>query len=387
MRVLFFGDAMMKKLVLLFSFILIFGAINLSAQTNESIRVGVYGDMSGPTASFGTATYNGVKLAFDEINAAGGIEGRKIEIFLADDEGRPERAKQVVEKLISEQKVQALIGEVASSNSLAAAPVAQTARIPMISPSSTNKLVTTVGDYIFRACFIDPFQGEAMAKFAFNELKLRRVAILSDHSSNYGTDLAETFKITFTRLGGKIITEQTYAQTDPEFKTQLRAIRRLKPDAIYLPGYYAQAGIIVREARQLKMNMPLLGGDGWDAPELWKLGGAALNNSYITNHFSIDNPAAEIQNFIVKYKAEFGVKPDSLAALGYDAAYILADAFRRAKSSDGKKVRDALAQTKDFLGVTGKITFNASRDTVKPALVQKLDTRNNTFVYRSTIAP
>jgi branched-chain amino acid transport system substrate-binding protein len=376
----------MKNLILIFSVILLFAA-SLPAQTNEPIRVGVYGDLTGATSMFGNATFNGVKLAFKEINASGGVGGRKIFIIMEDDQGRPDTAKMVVEKLISFNKVHAIIGEVASSNTLAAAPVAQEDRIPMLTPSSTNPKVTEVGDYIFRACFIDPFQGEAMAKFAFKELKLRRVAIIRDLSSNYSQGLSENFKNTFTKLGGKILTEQGYVQSDQDFKTQLRAVRRLKPDAIYLPGYYGDVAIIAKEARGLKMNMPLLGGDGWDSPELWKLGGSALRNSYITNHFAVDNNAVEVQSFVKKYEAEFGEKPDSLAALAYDAAYMLADAFRRADSTDGKKVRDALAQTRDFKGVTGKSYLNASRNAVKSAVIQKLNPQNSLFVYHSTIQP
>jgi branched-chain amino acid transport system substrate-binding protein len=377
----------MKNVLLFFTFILIFGTANLFAQTNETIRVGVFTDISGATSEYGASTYNGIKLAVDEINASGGIDGRKIEIFLEDDKGRPEYARNAAQKLISEKKVQAIIGDVASSNGLAAAPVAQEAKIPMLSPSSTNAKVTTVGDYIFRACFIDPFQGEAMAKFAFNELKLKRIAVIGDNSSDYSKGLVETFRDTFTRLGGEIIIQQVYSRIDQDFISQLKAIRRLKVDAVYIPGYYGEVGIIAKQARQLKMNMPLLGGDGWDSPELWKLGGGALNNSYITNHYSTDNPAAEIQNFVKKYQAGYGSKPDSLAALGYDAAYILAEAVRRAKSADGKKLRDALAQTKDFKGVTGNISFNTSRDAIKPAVVQKLNARNSEFVYYSTIQP
>jgi branched-chain amino acid transport system substrate-binding protein len=376
----------MKILITLFAFISVL-TIKLTAQTDEPIRIGIFGDMSGATASFGMATYNGVKLAFDEINDAGGIDGRKIKIFLEDDKGVPEYAKSAVQKLISEKEVHAILGETASSNTLAAAPIAQEARIPMLTPSATNPWVTEVGDYIFRACFIDPMQGEAMAKFAFNDLKLRRVAIISDANSNYSKGLSNSFKNTFTRLGGKIVTEQIYLPSDMEFKAQLKTVRKLKPDAIYLSGYYGEVGMIVREARQLKMNMPILGGDGWDSPELWKLGDGALDNTYITNHYADRNPSIAVQNFIKKYKAMYETNPDSLAALGYDAAYMLADAFRRARSTDGKKVRDALAQTKDFSGVTGKTTLNAERNAIKPVVILKLNTRDNVFDYRSTIAP
>jgi branched-chain amino acid transport system substrate-binding protein len=271
---------------------------------------------------------------------------------------------------------------------LAAAPVAQEAEVPMITPSSTNPLVTQVGNYIFRACFVDPYQGEGMAKFAFNELKSKRVAILGDAHSDYSKNLVETFEKTFNKIGGKVVIKQSYVQYDSDYKSQLRAIRKLKPDAIYLPGYYGQVGIIAREARQLKMNVPLLGGDGWDSPELWKLGGKALNNSYITNHFAADNSAIKVQSFIKNYRARFNVDADALAALGYDSVYILADALRRAKTTDGAKLRDAIAQTRDFQGVTGKIRyFDASRNAIKPVTILKLEPQKTKFNYHSTIQP
>ncbi|HEY8562864.1 MAG TPA: ABC transporter substrate-binding protein [Pyrinomonadaceae bacterium] len=344
--------------------------------------------MTGHTSSFGQATGNGIRLAVEEINAAGGIDSRKLEIHFEDDEGKPELAKKVVQKLIDEKKVEVILGEVASTNSLAAAPVAQAARIPMITPSSTNPRVTEVGDFIFRTCFIDPFQGEAMAKFAFHQLKARRVAILGDATSDYSKGQINDFTETFTKLGGKIVARELYVPSDPDFKGQLAKIRRLGSDAIYLPGYYGQTGQIAREARQMKMKMPLLGGDGWDSPELWKLGGDALENTYITNHFAVDNPAPEVRKFVEKYKAEFNAKPDLLAALAYDSVYVLADAIRRAKTTEGAKLRDAIAQTKDFSGVTGRISrLTLARNAVKPVTILKLNPKAAEFVYHQTVEP
>lgn len=376
----------MKKLIFV-CFVFFLGALNIFAQTKESIRVGVYLDMSGQTSSFGIATHNGIKMAVDEINASGGIDGRKFEIFLEDDEGRPEKAKTAVVKLISENKVHAILGEVASTNSLAGGRAAQAAKIPMITPSSTNLSVTQMGDYIFRACFVDPFQGKAMAGFAFNTLKAKRVGILLDVNSDYSKYLVESFTKTFINFGGKVVVKEGYTQVDTDFTSQLKKIRRLKPDTVYLPGYYSQVGIIARQARQLKMNMPLLGGDGWDSPELWKLGRNALNNSFITNHFAVDNPAAKVQIFAKNFKTKFNVEPDAIAALGYDTVYILADALKRAKTTDSEKLRDALAQIKDFYGVTGKINFDAQRDAIKPVVILKLAPENSKFVYHSTIQP
>ena len=339
----------------------------------EPIKVGVYGDLTGQTSSFGQSTKNGIELAVEEINAADGVNGRKIVLVVEDDQGRPEQAKTVVSKLINQDKVHAVLGEVASTNSLAAAPVAQEARIPMITPSSTNPKVTQVGDYISRVCFIDPFQGAVMAKFAANTLKAKSAAILGDVNSDYSKGLTQFFEEEFAKLGGKVVAKEAYTQTDPDFKGQLTKIRDLKPDVIYVPGYYGQVGIIVKQARELGINVPLLGGDGWDSPELWSLGGEALKNTYISNHYSAENPAPEIQNFVKKFKAKFGVEPDSLAALAYDAAKVLADAIKRAGGTESVKLKDAINATKGFAGVTGTITLDSNRNAVKPAVVLELE--------------
>lgn len=363
------------------------GNTNTAPNTGDTIKVGVYGDLTGQTSSFGQSTINGIRLAVDEINAAGGVNGKKITLISEDDQGRPEQAKTVMSKLINQDKVQAVLGEVASSNSLAAAPVAQEARIPMITPSSTNPKVTEVGDYISRVCFIDPFQGSVMAKFAANTLKAKTAAIIGDVQSDYSKGLTEFFTKEFTKLGGKVVAEQKYAQTDPDFKAQLTAIRNTNPDVIYIPGYYGQVAIIAKQARELGMNMPLLGGDGWDSPELWKLGGDALKNAYISNHYSAENPAPEIQNFVKAYQAKYNVVPDALAALAYDAAKVLADAIKRAGGTDSAKLRDAINATKDFKGVTGSITLDANRNAIKPAVILELNPSASKFVFKETIYP
>src|ERR671939_1166191 len=255
----------------------------------SAIKVGVYLDLSGQTSSFGQSTKNGIEMARDEINNAGGINGRKIELVIEDEQGEPGKVTTVVTKLLRQDQVQALLGEVASSNTLAAAPKAQEAKIPMITPSSTNPKVTQVGDYIFRVCFIDPFQGEVMAKFAANSLKAKKAAILFDSNSDYSKGLVQFFKQSFGKLGGEIVAEQAYAQRDNDFTGQLTQIRSQNPDVIYVPGYYQEVGIIARQKKQLGINAPLLGGDGWDSPQLWDLGGDALNGNYISNHYSVDD--------------------------------------------------------------------------------------------------
>ncbi len=356
-------------------------------NSGNTIKIGVYGDLSGPTSSFGQSTKNGVQLAVDEINAAGGVVGKKLEIVIEDDQGRPEQAKTVASKLVVQDKVQVLIGEATSTNSLAAAPVAQEAKIPMITHASTNEGVTQVGDYIFRVCFIDSFQGAVMAKFAAGSLKAKTAAVIGDVNSTYSKGLTEVFEQEFTKLGGKIVSKQFYTQNDPDFKGQLTTIRALNPDVIYIPGYYGQVGIIARQARELGMNMPLLGGDGWDSPEIWKLGGESLKNTYISNHYTSDNPAPEVQNFVKSYKAKYGAEPDSMAVLAFDAVNLLADAIKRAGSADSQKLRESLARTKEFPGVTGKITINDQRDAVKLAVVLELDPAKNGYTYKDTIYP
>jgi branched-chain amino acid transport system substrate-binding protein len=356
-----------------------------SGSDTGTILVGYYGDLSGRTSSFGQSTKNGVEMAADEINKAGGINGRQIQIIVEDDQGEPNKAATVVTKLINQDKVQALLGEVASSNSLAAAPKAQEARVPMISPSSTNPAVTQVGDYIFRVCFIDPFQGEVMAKFAFNNLRAKRAAILYDFNSDYSRGLQQFFKRSFTQLGGQIVSEQSYTQGDRDFSGQLTAIRATTPDVIYVPGYYGEVGVIANQTKQLGIRAPLLGGDGWDSPRLWELGGGALNGNYISNHYSVDDPSPAIRKFVADYRARFSILPDALAALGYDSMMVLADAIKRAGTTESAKLRDAIAQTQDFPGVTGLISIDKDRNAVKPAVVLKL--QDGKFVYETTIYP
>ena len=349
------------------------------------IIVGYYGDLTGRTASFGTSTKNGVEMAADELNKAGGIMGRKVRVIVEDDQGEPNKAATVVSKLVNQDKVHAVLGEVASSNSLAAAPKAQEAKIPMISPSSTNPKVTEVGDYIFRVCFIDPFQGDVMAQFASKNLKATKAAILYDFNSDYSRGLREFFTRSFKGLGGQIVAEQSYTQGDRDFSGQLTAIRSSNPDVIYVPGYYGEVGVIANQTKQLGIKAPLLGGDGWDSPQLWQLGGASLNGDYISNHYSVDDPSPAIQKFVADYKARYNLLPDALAALGYDSMKVLADAITRAGGTDSAKLRDAIAQTKNFAGVTGSISIDKDRNAVKPAVVLKL--QDQKFVYDATIYP
>jgi branched-chain amino acid transport system substrate-binding protein len=356
-----------------------------NADGGGEIIVGYYGDLTGRTASFGTSTKNGVEMAVDEINKAGGVMGRTVRVIVEDDQGEPNKAATVVSKLVNQDKVHAVLGEVASSNSLAAAPKAQEAKVPMISPSSTNPNVTQVGDYIFRVCFIDPFQGDVMAKFASKNLKATKAAILYDFNADYSRGLREFFTRSFKQLGGQIVAEQSYTQGDRDFSGQLTAIRAASPDVIYVPGYYGEVGVIANQSKQLGIKAPLLGGDGWDSEQLWQLGGAALNGDYISNHYSVDDPSPVIQKFVADYRKRYGTAPDALAALGYDSMKLLADAITRAGGTESVKLRDTIAQTKNFAGVTGSITIDKDRNAVKPAVVLKL--QDQKFVYETTIYP
>jgi branched-chain amino acid transport system substrate-binding protein len=352
---------------------------------SDEIVVGEYSSLTGGTATFGQSTHNAIVLAFDEINAAGGINGKKLKLLTEDDQSKPEEAATAATKLINQNRVVALLGEVASSRSLAAAPIAQANKVPMISPSSTNPKVTQVGDYIFRVCFLDSFQGAVVAKFVANTLKLKRVAVLYDVRNDYSVGLRGFFSDTFKGLGGQIIGEQSYSEGDSDFRAQLTQLKSLKPEAIYVPGYYTEAGTIARQARELGITVPLLGSDGWDSPKLFEIGGKAIEGSYLSNHYSVDDPDPVIQKFLSSYKAKYGAMPDALAALAYDAAKILADALKRAGSTEGPKLRDAIAATKDFQGVTGKITIGPDRNAIKPAFLLKVGTTK--FDLVETMAP
>lgn len=364
-----------------------FGCRRESApQQNEPgmIKIGYFGDLSGRNFNFGQSALNGVLMAVGEINRSGGINGRKLDLVIEDDQGSPERAATLVTKLINEDKVVAVIAGGTSGSSLAAAPRAQAAKIPFVSPSSTDPAVTRTGDYIFRVCYIDNFQGKVMARFAFNQLKARKAGIMVDFNSPYSRGLAEFFKESFRELGGEIVSEQSYAQGDPDFRGQLSTIRNEEPDVLYIPGYYGDVGPIAKQARQLELTQPLLGGDGWDAPELWGFGGAALNGSFISNHYSADDPSPAIQEFVGNYKHLYGnLTPDAHAALGYDAMRFLAEGIQRGKTTEGHQLRDALARTKDFQGVTGVISMDEERNAVKPAVILKL--ADGKYVFQETM--
>lgn len=358
------------------------------APASDKILIGHVASMTGNEATFGSSTDNGIKLAIDEQNKKGGVKGKQIALKTLDDQGKPEEAAVAATRLITQDKVAVLLGEVASSRSLAIAPIADANQVPQISPTSTNPRVTKDGDktrpYVFRVCFIDPFQGTVMAKFA-NSKKITKVAILRDVGNDYSVGLADYFAKGFQGLGGKIVSDQSYKAGDQDFKAQLTAIKGKKPEAIYVPGYYTDVALIARQARELGIKVPLMGGDGWDSAKLYEIAKGALDGSYFSNHYTDEDPSPVIQEFVAKYKAAYGAVPDALATLGYDAAKVAFDAMERAKDLTGPSIREALEQTKGFQGVSGIITLDADHNAVKSAVV--LGIEKNKAKYAATVNP
>jgi branched-chain amino acid transport system substrate-binding protein len=335
----------------------------------DKVRIGVFMSTTGTTANFGISSVNGIKMAADEVNSAGGINGKQVDLLVQDDRSDASEAATIVTKFVTQDQVHAILGEVASSRSIAAAPIAQNAHIPMLTPSSTNPEVTKKGDFIFRSCFIDPVQGAAIAQFAAKSLGAKTAAIMVDRKNDYSTGLEKVINETFTKLGGKIVAVQSYQEGDQDFNAQLTSLKGANPEVIFVPGYYNDVGLIAKQARDKGITVPLVGGDGWDSTQLYAIGGSALNGSYFTNHYSPYDTDPKVQKFVNDYKSRYGSIPDALAATAYDAARIMFDAIKRSPSLDGAAIRDSLAATKDFPGVTGTVTFNKDRDAVKPIVM------------------
>ncbi|HMI32475.1 MAG TPA: ABC transporter substrate-binding protein [Candidatus Limnocylindrales bacterium] len=373
------------------------------AKREAEIKVGEYGSLTGGTATFGTSSKNGIELFVDNLNAQGGIGGRKIHVLVEDDQSKPEEAATAVNKLIAQDGVVAVLGEVASSRSLAAAPICQNASVPMISPSSTNPKVTEIGDYIFRVCYIDPFQGMVIAKFAKNTLHFSKAAILRDNKNDYSVGLANYFAEAFKGMGGTIVADEAYAEGDQDFKAQLTNLKGKKPEFIFVPGYYTEVGLIARQARELGITVPMLGGDGWVSERLLEVAQDALNGSYFVNHYYENDPNPIVQNFVQSYRKRYNSTPDGLAALAYDAAGVLTTAMQQLLSADPKafetlsgppnadqkaaraKLRELIAATRDYAGVTGRISLDEHRNAVKPAVFVGIE--NRAYKLVATVEP
>ncbi|UCF79283.1 MAG: ABC transporter substrate-binding protein [Candidatus Eiseniibacteriota bacterium] len=389
-------------LTLLFAVALSVCLVLACAKKTEEIRVGEFGSLTGTTATFGISTKNAIDLAIGEANEAGGINGKLIKVIVEDDQSKPEEAATAVRKLIEQDRVIAVLGEVSSSRSLAGAPICQNAKVPMITPSSTNPKVTQVGDYIFRVCFTDPFQGMVAAVFALDSLGAQNAAILRDIRNDYSVGLADFFIETFTSRGGKIVADESYSEGDIDFKAQLTAIKAKFPDVVFIPGYYTEVGLIARQARELGIERPLLGGDGWVSDRLIDIGGEALNGCYFVNPYWEQDPDPAVQKFVVTYRERFGGNPDGMAALAYDAGRFLVAGLKKLAEEEPEvftaivglpraetkelraqalaKLRDIFASTRDFPGITGSISIDENRNAVKPAIFLTIEDRQYKFV-------
>ncbi len=374
---------------------------------SDELVIGEYGSLTGNDATFGQSTKNGVAVAFDDLTtkSQGKIGGLKVRVVVEDDQSRAEEAATVVQKLVNQDRVAAVIGEVASSRSLAGGPICQKANVPMISPSSTNPRVTQVGDYIFRMCFLDVFQGSVMARFTSEKLKLKKVAILKDLRNDYSVGLAKFFSDAYAGVGGQVVADESYSSGDQDFRAQLTAIKAKNPEAIVIPGYYTEVGLIARQARELGIKQPLIGGDGWESEQLIQIGGDALNGSYYANHWALDFPDPRLQAFLKQYRYKYHGDPDAIAGLAYDASNVLFSSLEKLAEQDpqtfkglssskagteerkgaAKKLRDIIATTTSYAGVTGTITLDENRNASKPAVI--IEIKDGKKVYNTTFNP
>ncbi len=355
---------------------------------SDEIIIGAIFPMTGAIATYGQESVNGIRMALKKINASGNLS-QKIKLIVEDNKGEPVDSSNAVRKLINIDNVHAIIGSVASSNTLAGAPIAQQNKVPMLTPASTNAKVTMTGDYISRTCFTDDFQGVVMAKFAKETLNKSKAIIIVDNSSDYSKGLAKVFSAQFVKMGGTLlgeINQFTYTQKDTDFRSLLRKVKRKKPDVIFLPGYYTEAGLILKQAKQIGINVPFLGGDGWDSPKLQELAGPdAIKGNYISSHFSPDDKDPMVQEFVQEYIKTYKQKPGAMAALGYDGMLVLADALKRAGELNHQNIRDAISATAGFKGVTGNITIDSLRNATKSAVV--LETTPTGMAFKQKVDP
>ncbi len=355
-----------------------------TSSTVEPIRIGEFSSLTGPLAGLGQYTHMGVVLAVEQINATGGIAGRPIELLAEDTGSKAGTAAPLVRKLISRDHVVAVIGEGASGRCLEGAYVAQGAGVPVVSPAATDPQVTAVGDCIFRVCFTDPFQGTVVAKFIRQNLGLRRVGLLVDTGSSYSVGLVDFFRKRLLADGGEVTGEQRYTSGDKDFRGQLTALKASHPEAIFAPCYFGEAGLILRQARELGIEVPLLGGDGWEAPELVEIAGSAAEGAMFPVHYSVRSTSESSHRFIDQFTARFQKPPTGVSALGYDALQLIADAIRRAGSTESPAIRDALKTTRGWTGVTGEISLDEERNARKPATIVRIEKGQLTFVCTVT---
>jgi len=357
-----------------------------SQSSADTIKIGANLEMTGNNATFGKSASNGATLAIKQVNAKGGVLGKQLTLVIADNKSEAAEAANSMQKLITQDKVVAVIAPIASSSVIAGAQVNQDNKVLAISPTASNPKVTVdpatnkVRDFMFRAAFIDPFQGSVMANFATKTLKAKTAAIYIDNSSDYAKGLGQFFKETFIKNGGQIIAEEAYLAKDTDFKATLTKIKVVNADVIFVPGYYQEVGMLIKQAREIGLMMPILGGDGWDSAKLPEIaGGSALNNTFFANHYSPDDNSEAIKSFVEAYKKEYNETPDAFAALSYDATMMVIEAIKRANGVDTIKIKDELAKTKDYTAVSGKITLNETHDAVKSAVIIEMKDGKQTF--------
>lgn len=357
-------------------------------KESDTIKVGLDYELSGQVATYGQGLVNGIELAVEEINQNGGVLGKQIELVKVDNKSDNAESANVATKLATRDKVVAILGPATSGNTKAAAPIAMQNKVPLISASATADDVTVdsngkVREYIFKTCFSDSFQGVIMANFAYEDLKAKTAAVLIENTSDYSKGLAKSFKEKFTELGGTVVTEQGYQSKEKDFKAVLTKIKGTNPDILYLPGYYEEVGLIVKQARELGLDVPVLGGDGYDSPKLTEIAGkSVLNKVYFTNHYTSKDTTPEVVKFKEAFNKKYSKDPDAFNALGYDLAYFLADAINRAGEADREKVKDALASTKEFDGITGKLSVDEKHNPVKSITILELKDGEQTFLKK-----
>ena len=341
-------------------------------KSTDDIKIGAFLSLTGSTSAYGISALNAFKLATEEVNVAGGIMGRRVELVVEDDHSNTAEVAGIVTKLIKQDSVHALLAEPISTRAMVAAPIAQEHKVVLISPAAIKPELTMQGDYIFRACFTSPVEGEAIARFATKRLKARRVAIILDRKNDYAVVLAGFFSESFRRFGGEIISQQHYEATDKDIAAQIKAISASKPDVIFAPGFYSTAGLVASEIKRQGVKAHLIGSDGWDSPSLLEGAGNAFEGVYFANHFWVGSDEPLVRKFVADYQAKFGLAPDAGAATAYDAARLLFDAIKRAKSTDSAAIRAALSQTANFPGVTGRITIDANRNARVPVYMLRI---------------
>ena len=377
----------MKIFLSLALFFSLFAATtSCTKKTNDNeILLGSYSSNTGATGSFGVLQKQGIEMAVEEINAKGGINGKKINLINYDNKSENDETLAVVNRLVSQDNVLAIIGETTSGKSKIGAQIAQSNKVVMLSPSATNPDVTKVGNYIFRACFIDPFQGSVMAKFTTENLKFKKAAILRDVKSDYSVGLSDVFAAEFKKMGGDIVIDVSYQEGDIDFKSQLTSIKAKKPDVIFVPGYYNEVALLAKQLKELGMTQILLGGDGWSSPKLYEIGKEAMNGHYFSNHYTTESKEPKTVEFIKNYKAKHNEDPDVMAALGYDAVFLMAEAIKNTKILTRETIREELSKIKGFEGVTGKMSMDENRNAIKSAVVVK--TVGADYKLITTISP